>query len=142
MDVGGFLTSLRTRPHFFGQLQHVEVLPARSANFGSLPDPLSDQLVRLLADQGIEQLYTHQVAAIEATRQGHDCVVVTGTASGKTLCYNVPILEACLRDPEARALYLFPTKALAQDQFQGLLQFVAADEECARRHPLTTPLPS
>ena len=131
MDVGRFLESLPEFAEYEGQLQHVELLPERPAHFGSLSAPLSEDLTRLLAGQGIDQLYAHQVDAIEATRAGQDCVVVTGTASGKTLCYNVPILEACLRDAEARALYLFPTKALAQDQFQGLLSLVASDPECA-----------
>ena len=71
-----------------------------------------------LASRGIEQLYCHQVAALEAARAGRDLVVVTGTASGKTLCYNLPILEAAIATG-ARALYLFPTKALAQDQLKG-----------------------
>ena len=68
----------------------------------------------LLRARGIEQLYRHQVAALETARQGQDLVVVTGTASGKTLCYNLPVLNALLADPAARALYLFPTKALAR----------------------------
>lgn len=64
--------------------------------------------------------------ALESARQGHDFVVITGTASGKTLCYNLPILEMCLEEPAARALYLFPTKALAQDQMKGLLDLLAS----------------
>ena len=85
----------------------------------------------MLAARGIEQLYSHQVAALEAARAGRDFVVVTGTASGKTLCYNLPILEAAIADG-GRALYLFPTKALAQDQLKGLLELVASDAELAR----------
>ncbi len=135
MDVGAFLESLRGCPDFEGQLQHVEILPNRAAQYQQLDEPLSVELTRLLGGQGIERLYTHQVDAIETTRQGRDCVVVTGTASGKTLCYNVPILEGCLRDPEARALYLFPTKALAQDQFQGLLELVARRSVVRRKDP-------
>ena len=71
------------------------------------------------------------MAALEAARARQDLVVVTGTASGKTLCYNLPILEAALADPQARALYLFPTKALAQDQLKGLLELVGDDPELA-----------
>ena len=81
--------------------------------------------------RGIEQLYCHQVAALELARAGRDFVVITGTASGKTLCYNLPILEAAIAD-NARALYLFPTKALAQDQLKGLLELVSTDAEVAR----------
>ena len=69
--------------------------------------PLPEPLIRLLARRGIEQLYSHQVAALEMARDGQDFVVVTGTASGKTLCYNLPILETALADANARALYLF-----------------------------------
>ncbi|HEY6564930.1 MAG TPA: DEAD/DEAH box helicase, partial [Pirellulaceae bacterium] len=90
-------------------------------------------LETLLAVRGIERLYTHQVEALECARGGRDWVVTTGTASGKTLCYNLPILESCITDPEHRALYLFPTKALAQDQLQGLLELVACDAEAAER---------
>ncbi len=82
----------------------------------------------MLRERGVEQLYRHQVAALEAARQAQDWVVVTGTASGKTLCYNLPILETCLEDPSARALYLFPTKALAQDQLKGQLELLAGSE--------------
>jgi DEAD/DEAH box helicase domain-containing protein len=71
------------------------------------------------------------VSALEAARAGRDCVVVTGTASGKTLCYNLPILEAALANDAARALYLFPTKALAQDQLKGLLELVGDDPQLA-----------
>jgi len=83
----------------------------------------------LLAARDIEQLYSHQVLTLETARQRQDLVVVTGTASGKTICYNLPILETCLEDPQARALYLFPTKALAQDQLKGLLELLSSDEE-------------
>ena len=94
-----------------------------------------DRCKRVLAGRGIEQLYVHQVAALEAARAGRDLVVVTGTASGKTLCYNLPILEAVLqaaRPVRRRLLYLFPTKALAQDQLKGLLELVGGDAEPRR----------
>ena len=80
------------------------------------PPPLAEALEQ----RGIARLYTHQVQAIEALRGGLDTVVVTGTASGKSLCYHLPVLETLLAEPEATALYLFPTKALAQDQLKGL----------------------
>lgn len=125
MDVAAFLDRIERGPDYAGQLQHVEVLPERPARFAQPQRPLPAPLVELLRARGIEQLYTHQVAALELARAGRDWVVVTGTASGKTLCYNLPILEAALADPEARALYLFPTKALAQDQLKGLLELLA-----------------
>ena len=128
MDVAALLRRIELRPDYAGQLEHVEILPARLGRFERPERPLSEPLIRLLAARGIEQLYCHQVAALEAARAGRDVVVVTGTASGKTLCYNLPILETALADPSARALYLFPTKALAQDQLKGLLELVAGDE--------------
>ncbi len=76
-----------------------------------------------MLDRGITRLYTHQVAAIEATRRGEHIAVVTPAASGKTLCYNLPVLDALLADLDGRALYLFPTKALAQDQLDALAAF-------------------
>ena len=133
MDVSGFLQQITYHPLYSGQLSHVEELPAREGRYGVPTQPLVPELARLLAGRGIEQLYCHQVEALDAARAGKDVVVVTGTASGKTLCYNLPILEACLRDPSARALYLFPTKALAQDQMKGLLELLSSDPTIHRQ---------
>jgi DEAD/DEAH box helicase domain-containing protein len=94
--------------------------PAREARYAAFPDALAPRLVAALANRGIERLYTHQAQAVEAALRGESVVVVTPTASGKTLCYNLPVLQSILADPDARALYLFPTKALAQDQMQEL----------------------
>jgi len=133
MDVDAFLERIRRHPQYAGQLVHVRELPARGGRFADPGRPLPAPLARVLAAGGIERLYAHQVEALESARSGQDLVVVTGTASGKTLCYNLPIFEACLEDPEARALYLFPTKALAQDQLKGQLELLAADAELAAR---------
>ena len=81
-----------------------------------------------LRAHSIGALYTHQVTAWQRVQAGQHPVVVTGTASGKTLCYNLSVLDRLLRDPKARAFYLFPTKALAQDQKDTLRQFVIALE--------------
>ena len=91
------------------------ILEARPAEYGTFPDWLDPRIVVGLTSRGIERPYTHQAEAIEATRAGEDVVVVTPTASGKTLCYALPILQA-IADDAARALLLFPTKALGQDQ--------------------------
>jgi DEAD/DEAH box helicase domain-containing protein len=131
MDVVALIQRIQARPDYAGQLEHLEVLPERSGRFAAPNEPLAAPIQRLLASHGIEQLYSHQVAALEAARAGRDLVVVTGTASGKTLCYNLPILESAIATG-ARALYLFPTKALAQDQLKGLLELVADDPELAR----------
>jgi len=132
MDVAALLEGVRRHPLYQGQLQHVEVLPERPGRFAAPARPLPEAVQRLLSQRGIEQFYAHQAAALDAARAGRDLVVVTGTASGKTLCYNLPILETCLHNAESRALYLFPTKALAQDQLKGLLELVSGDEQAAR----------
>src|SRR3954469_2550654 len=131
MDVTALIRRIQARPDYAGQLEHLEVLPERLGRFAAPEEPLAAPIQRLLASHGIEQLYCHQVAALEAARAGRDLVVVTGTASGKTLCYNLPILESAIAEG-ARALYLFPTKALAQDQLKGLLDLVADEPELAR----------
>lgn len=93
---------------------------ARSAAFGSWPDQLDPRLLAALHAQGIERPYVHQSTAIEASLAGRDVVLSTSTASGKSLAYQVPILESVLRDPKARALMMFPTKALGRDQVEAL----------------------
>ena len=97
-----------------------KVLPARAATYGVFPETVDERLRRVLAEGGIEQPYVHQSEAIAHALEGRHVVVVTPTASGKTLCYNVPVLSTILAEPSTRALYLFPTKALAQDQLAEL----------------------
>ncbi|MBI2878192.1 MAG: DEAD/DEAH box helicase [Candidatus Rokubacteria bacterium] len=94
--------------------------PPRPAHLVPCPDTLDPRIVAALASRGVEALYTHQARALEVVAKGGYLVVVTPAASGKSLCYNLPVLEALLADPDARALYLFPTKALAQDQLDEL----------------------
>ena len=100
----------------------VHRLPAVEAEYAPFPEQLDDRLRRALHARGIDQLYTHQAAAIDHALAGRNVVVVTPTASGKTLCYNAPVLGSILQDHSSRALYLFPTKALAQDQLAELHQ--------------------
>jgi DEAD/DEAH box helicase domain-containing protein len=90
--------------------------PAKAAQFAPYPEGLNPALRSALAARGIENLYSHQAAAVELALAGKNAVVVTPTASGKTLCYNLPVLNTILADPTARAVFLFPTKALAEDQ--------------------------
>ncbi len=92
------------------------VIPERAAQTAPFPGWLDKRLVRALHARGIEMLYTHQAEALAELRAGNDIVVVTPTASGKSLCYDLPVLQSVVDDPAARALYLFPTKALSQDQ--------------------------
>ncbi len=98
----------------------VRRLPAVEAQLAPFPDGLDPRLVAALGTRGVTQLYTHQAEAIGHALAGRHTVVITPTASGKTLCYNAPVLDAILKDPSSRALYLFPTKALAQDQLVEL----------------------
>src|SRR5215468_9426414 len=112
------LTSARTGP-LITATRHFEAKPAVFAPFPSSLDP---RLVEALRGRGIQQLYSHQARAFEAVAKGEHVVVVTPTASGKTLCYNLPVLQALVQQPESRVLYLFPTKALAQDQLAELTE--------------------
>ena len=132
MNVERFLDRLKSERDYRGQIVHVEVLPERKARTKEPTTPLSPEVSGALKRLGIEALYTHQADAVDAARRGEHVVVVTGTASGKTLCYTVPILEALLEEPASTALLLYPTKALAQDQLRGLLRF----KELDRRFPI------
>jgi len=107
----------------------VRRLPAVDAQLAPFPDALDPRLKAALASRGVEQLYTHQAEAIGHALAGRHTVVITPTASGKTLCYNAPVLDAILKDPSSRALYLFPTKALAQDQLVELQAMCEALED-------------
>lgn len=120
------LHRLRLDRAFMNNVTAWERLPARSARYAPWPEALDRSLISSLWSSGIPQPYTHQAAAIAAALRGENVAVVTGTASGKTLCYNLPVLHTLLADPEARALYLFPTKALAQDQADELSSLIAA----------------
>jgi DEAD/DEAH box helicase domain-containing protein len=105
---------------FQGEVTLDHVIPAAEARFAPLPDDVRPELASALAARGIERLYSHQADAYNAVRGGRHLVVVTPTASGKTLCYNLPVLQRLLERPDRRALYVFPTKALAQDQLAEL----------------------
>src|SRR5437899_12515421 len=102
------------------EIAYVGTEPAREALLAPLPDELHPRVRDALAAQGIDQLYTHQREAWDAAANGEHIVVTTGTASGKTLAFNLPVLDALAREPRNRVLYLYPTKALAQDQFRSL----------------------
>ncbi|GIL15667.1 MAG: helicase [Chloroflexota bacterium] len=115
-----FLTSLRSDKHYANQIVHLEHLAPRAAKYARLEKSLHPALQGALKQSGIEKFFSHQAHAINAAREGYDVVVATSTSSGKTLCYNIPVLEAILDESQSRALYLFPTKALAQDQLRAL----------------------
>ncbi len=120
MYVEAFLHHLLTSPDYKQQIAHTQFIPSHNATFGEIDKPLHSALQACLESSGISSLYTHQAGAINAARLGKNVMVATASASGKTLCYNLAVMEAILKDSSSRALYLFPTKALAQDQLRSL----------------------
>lgn len=112
--------ALETTFERLGGATQWRTLPARSARYGEWPAALDPRIVEAFGRRGIERPYTHQAHAIDHALAQRDQVIVTPTASGKTLCYTVPVLQGIVDDPSARALFLFPTKALAQDQLHEL----------------------
>lgn len=117
-------------------------IPAKSGIYEEFPEWIEDRLVRILKEKGINKLYSHQASALEFIRNKNNVVVVTPTASGKTLCYNLPVLDSILRDENSRALYLFPTKALSQDQLTELYHLVSALDEGIRTYTYDGDTPS
>ncbi len=126
MALDQLLADLRGDGQFMANVMAWRTLPAQAARITPIPPALHPALHRALATRGIHQLYTHQAQAVERALAGEALAVVTPTASGKTLCYNLPILDRLLADPDARALYLFPTKALGHDQLEELDQWRSA----------------
>jgi DEAD/DEAH box helicase domain-containing protein len=104
------------------EIAYTEIEPAREPKLEPLPDDLDPRLASALVATGVTALYRHQAEAWEAARRGENVVVTTGTASGKSLAFNLPVLDEIVREPKTRALYLYPTKALAQDQARALAE--------------------
>ena len=120
MALARILHELEADAQLSQRITHWGHLPARPARYAQTPSGIDPRLVAALRRRGVDCLYTHQARAAEAVLCGENVVVVTPTASGKTLCYNLPVLSRLLGESSAHALYLFPTKALAQDQFAEL----------------------
>jgi DEAD/DEAH box helicase domain-containing protein len=128
MDARAFIERIASQAFFQSQIAHIEELPARSAAFAELSGGLEPAIRAALDRSGVEQLYTHQAEAIRLVREGRNVVIVTGTASGKTLCYNIPVVEALIESNLATMLFIYPTKALAQDQLRALGAFQEQEE--------------
>jgi len=126
MSVESALKALRFEPRFMSNIVRWERVPAQAPRFAPFPKGLHEGLLNALSARGIDALYTHQAASVTAALRGEHVVVATPAASGKTLCYNLPALQRLLTDPRARALYLFPTKALGHDQLAELTTLLAA----------------
>ncbi len=122
MDTAAFLHQLAAQPAYDGQIAHKEPIPRREARCAELEKPLEAALEANLTRHGLLPLYTHQAEAINHARSGQNVMVATASASGKTLCYNVPVVETLITQKGGCALYLFPTKALAQDQLRTLYE--------------------
>jgi DEAD/DEAH box helicase domain-containing protein len=128
MSLPDLLHELRRDPQFMANVMAWRTIPASAGHFAPVPASLDGRLRAVLSTRGVEQLYCHQAQAVELALGGHDLAVVTPTASGKTLCYTLPVLHALLNDPAAHALYLFPTKALAHDQLDEIGEWRVAIE--------------
>jgi DEAD/DEAH box helicase domain-containing protein len=128
-------------PSFAPHIVMERLIPPREGSYTGLPEDLDPRIAAALAGRGISRIYTHQGEVWEQLRRGRHVVVVTPTASGKTLCYNLPVLQALLADEKARALYLFPTKALSQDQQSELNGLVNPGEAPGADPAGLSPLP-
>ncbi len=120
MDTAGFIHHLTAQPGYSDQISHIESIAARKASYGELERPLIKSLEDCLEANGLWPLYSHQAEAVNCARRGCNVMVATSSASGKSMCYNISVAEALLTEKSSRALYLFPTKALAQDQLRSL----------------------
>jgi DEAD/DEAH box helicase domain-containing protein len=115
---------VRGMPEIMEQVTHWHTIPPREAQFADFPPELHPDIRKALNEKGIHQLYRHQEEAFRRVTAGNHIVTVTPTASGKTMCYNLPVLQGLMENDQIRALYLFPTKALAQDQVAELHELV------------------
>lgn len=130
LELAQLLDRWRKNRRFMENVREMRTIPATDGEFRDFPQWVLPEIRKVLTDGGIGRLYSHQAEAIETARAGRNVVLMTPTASGKTLCYNLPVLQAILEEPETRALYMFPTKALAQDQMHevhGLIGRLQAD---------------
>jgi len=124
VDFEDFLKFIKSQEFYCGQISHIEHIPELRARFEDLDKPLRKRLERWLNINNIK-LWRHQADAINSIRKGNNTVVVTSTASGKSLCYNLPVLDSLLNNEKSTALYIFPTKALARDQYINLKKILA-----------------
>ncbi len=122
------LSECKNRPEIINNVTRWAVLPKQAGQYREFPGWLNTRLQKALQKDGVDRLYLHQFEALEAINREEHTVIVTPTASGKTLCYNLPVLDRIIQEPHARALYLFPTKALSRDQVAGLLSLVGNAE--------------
>jgi len=118
-----FIKHLQTNSNYDNQIVHIKLVEKKNPQFGALKNPMPAEILGILEKEKKYPLYTHQVAAINALRGGENIVIDTPNASGKTLCYSIPMFERMIENPSSRALYITPTKALAQDQLKRFKKF-------------------
>jgi DEAD/DEAH box helicase domain-containing protein len=118
-----FVKYLQGRREAEEKIAHLEYIPPEEADYRDFKSLLSNSLKSALQSMGIEKLYSHQAEAINLIKKRNNVLISTPTASGKTLIYNICVFEAILKDPSARAIYIFPTKALTQDQLKTVREF-------------------
>ncbi len=126
LDIQEYLDSLQASKKFGPQVVCTRTFPRRPPSYSKPQDALHCRLSSGLAESGIHQLYTHQAKALDVIKRGKDILVATPTASGKSLVYNLPVFEEFLGQPKSHFLYLFPLKALAQDQLRALMDLYCA----------------
>jgi len=131
-SVTSVLEVLENKPGLRRNIVYKRIIPPQPAKYDEFPKSLPSELTGVLKKRGIPNLYIHQAKAIRELDQGKNIVVVTPTASGKTLCFNIPVVRAVMENPEARSLYIFPTKALSQDQYKELHEITEALERDIR----------
>jgi len=129
MDITNLLFRWKNEPSIVNNISTWQIIPSSPPKLDMFPPDLNPDLVKVLHSQGINQLFCHQTQCWDMIKAGNNVVITTGTASGKTYCYNLPILDRLLTDNSSRALYLFPTKALAQDQHQKLVDITSRLKE-------------
>lgn len=123
MNLAQLIDFLSRDQEFQSNLTKWTEIKPKPAKYAPFPKTLNSKIVKVLEEKGVKELYTHQATAFDLVEKGNNVVVVTPTASGKTMTYNLPVLNHLLSNPEARALYLFPTKALSQDQLKEVQDF-------------------
>jgi len=134
MNLEQLIDYIKINPEIARNITHWEEIPGRLANFVDFPPGIHPKLKEALEKKGINKLYSHQLEAFQEIQAGRNVVIVTPTASGKTLAYNLPVLNRILNEPEARTIYLFPTKALSQDQLKELHDLITIMDEDIRTY--------
>ena len=129
MNLEQMVSYLKSKGKYNNNITHWEEIPPKEADYVDFPDNIDPRLLRVLRNKGLKKLYSHQAESIEIITNDDNLIVVTPTASGKTLCYNLPVLDQILKDKTSRALYLFPTKALSQDQLAELYDLIERLDE-------------